>query len=78
MTVDRASPRPSITALHAAEVDAQYYDIAASKRRGQRVCRVGIKRLPVCEEVSRNRRSTQVATRWHLASRHRAPWQGAA
>jgi histidine kinase/DNA gyrase B/HSP90-like ATPase len=59
----------------------QYHDIAAStKVRGQGIgfAGVGIKLgLLVCEEVltETRRSSTHVATRWHLASRHRAPWQ---
>ena len=59
----------------------QYHDIAAStKIRGQGIgfAGVGIKLgLLVCEEVltETRRGSTHVATRWHLASRHRAPWQ---
>lgn len=59
----------------------QYHDIAAStKVRGQGIgfAGVGIKLgLLVCEEVltETKRSSTHVATRWHLASRHRAPWQ---
>ncbi|MDN5940503.1 MAG: ATP-binding protein [Nitrospira sp.] len=61
----------------------QYHDIAAStKIRGQGIgfAGVGIKLgLLVCEEVltETRRGSTHVATRWHLASRHRAPWQWA-
>lgn len=59
----------------------QYHDIASStKMRGQGIgfAGVGIKLgLLVCEEVltETRRGSTHVATRWHLASRHRAPWQ---
>jgi Histidine kinase-, DNA gyrase B-, and HSP90-like ATPase len=59
----------------------QYHDIAAStKVRGQGIgfAGVGIKLgLLVCEEVltETKRGNTHVATRWHLASRHRAPWQ---
>lgn len=59
----------------------QYHDIAAStKVRGQGIgfAGVGIKLgLLVCEEVltETRRGNTHVATRWHLASRHRAPWQ---
>ena len=59
----------------------QYHDIAAStKVRGQGIgfAGVGIKLgLLVCEEVltETRRGSTHVATRWHLASHHRAPWQ---
>ena len=59
----------------------QYHDIASStKVRGQGIgfAGVGIKLgLLVCEEVltETRRGTTHVATRWHLASRHRAPWQ---
>src|SRR5438876_3526952 len=59
----------------------QYHDIASStKVRGQGIgfAGVGIKLgLLVCEEVltETRRGSTHVATRWHLASRHRAPWK---
>jgi hypothetical protein len=59
----------------------QYHDIAAStKVRGQGIgfAGVGIKLgLLICKEVltETRRGSTHVATRWHLASRHRAPWQ---
>lgn len=59
----------------------QYHDIAASSKiRGQGIgfAGVGIKLgLLICEEVHTETRrgSTHVATRWHLASRHRAPWQ---
>ena len=59
----------------------QYHDIASStKVRGQGIgfAGVGIKLgLLVCEEVltETRRGSTHVATRWHLASHHRAPWQ---
>ena len=59
----------------------QYHDIASStKVRGQGIgfAGVGIKLgLLVCEEVltETRRGSTHVATRWHLASLHRAPWQ---
>src|SRR2546426_9553655 len=60
---------------------ARYHDIAASsKTRGQGIgfAGVGIKLgLLVCEEVltETRRGKTHVATRWHLASRHRAPWK---
>src|SRR5213594_3082063 len=59
---------------------ARYHDIASStKVRGQGIgfAGVGIKLgLLVCEEVltETRRGSTHVATRWHLASHHRAPW----
>ena len=58
----------------------QYHDIASStKVRGQGIgfAGVGIKLgLLVCEEVltETRRGTTHVATRWHLASCHRAPW----
>jgi hypothetical protein len=58
----------------------RYHDIASStKVRGQGIgfAGVGIKLgLLVCEEVltETRRGSTHVATRWHLASCHRAPW----
>lgn len=60
---------------------ARYHDIAATtKVRGQGIgfAGVGIKLgLLVCEEVvtETRRGKTPVATRWHLASRHRAPWK---
>ncbi len=60
---------------------ARYHDIAAStKTRGQGIgfAGVGIKLgLLVCEEVMTETRrgKTHVATSWHLASRHRAPWK---
>jgi len=60
---------------------ARYHDIASSaKTRGQGIgfAGVGIKLgLLVCEEVltETRRGKTHVATRWHLASRHRAPWK---
>lgn len=58
----------------------RYHDIASStKVRGQGIgfAGVGIKLgLLVCEEVvtETRRGKTHVATRWYLASRHRAPW----
>ncbi len=58
----------------------RYHDIASStKVRGQGIgfAGVGIKLgLLVCEEVvtETRRGKTHVATRWHLASHHRAPW----
>lgn len=58
----------------------RYHDIAAStKVRGHGIgfAGVGIKLgLLVCEEVitETRRGKTHIATRWHLASRHRAPW----
>ena len=60
---------------------ARYHDIAASrKKRGEGIgfAGVGIKLglLAAREVVTETRRgSTHVATRWHLASRHRAPWK---
>jgi hypothetical protein len=60
---------------------ARYHDVAAStKTRGEGIgfAGVGIKlALLVCEEVltETRRGKTHVATRWRLASRHRAPWK---
>jgi hypothetical protein len=60
---------------------ARYHDIAAStKIRGQGIgfAGVGIKLgLLVCSEVftETRRGKSQVATSWHMASRHRAPWK---
>src|SRR5437879_12685997 len=60
---------------------ARYHDIAAStKTRGQGIgfAGVGIKLgLLVCEEVltQTRRASSHVASRWNLASRHKAPWK---
>lgn len=60
---------------------ARYHDIAAStKRRGEGIgfAGVGIKLgLLVSREVvtETQRGATHVATRWHLASPHRAPWK---
>jgi hypothetical protein len=60
---------------------AHYHDIAASaKMRGQGIgfAGVGIKLgLLVCDEVvtETRRASSHVATRWHLATRHKAPWK---
>lgn len=60
---------------------ARYHDIAAStKTRGQGIgfAGVGIKLgLLLCTEVitETRRASTHASTRWHLASRHRAPWK---
>lgn len=60
---------------------ARYHDVAAStKARGEGIgfAGVGIKLglLVSGEVVTETRRgSTHVATRWHLASRHRAPWK---
>ncbi len=60
---------------------ARYHDVAAStKTRGQGIgfAGVGIKLgLLVCEEVvtETRRGKSHVATTWHLASRHRAPWK---
>src|SRR2546426_666302 len=60
---------------------ARYHDVAASaKSRGEGIgfAGVGIKLgLLVCEEVvtETQRASSHVASRWHLASRHKAPWK---
>ncbi len=60
---------------------ARYHDIAAStKTRGQGIgfAGVGIKLgLLLCERVvtETRRGKTHVASDWHLASRHRAPWK---
>ena len=60
---------------------ARYHDVAAStKSRGEGIgfAGVGIKLgLLVSRGVvtETRRASTHVATRWHLASRHRAPWK---
>jgi hypothetical protein len=60
---------------------ARYHDIASSsKTRGQGIgfAGVGIKLgLLSCEEVvtETRRAASHVATRWHLASRHKAPWK---
>lgn len=60
---------------------ARYHDIAAStKTKGQGIgfAGVGIKLgLLISEEVTTETRraQTHVATRWRLASRHRAPWK---
>lgn len=60
---------------------ARYHDIAAStKTRGQGIgfAGVGIKLgLLVCKEVvtETRRGKSHVATFWHMASRHRAPWK---
>jgi hypothetical protein len=60
---------------------ARYHDIAAStKIRGQGIgfAGVGIKLgLLVCSEVftETRRGKSHVATSWHMASRHRAPWK---
>lgn len=60
---------------------ARYHDIAAStKTRGQGIgfAGVGIKLgLLVCTEVvtETRRGKTHVASSWHMASRHRAPWK---
>ena len=60
---------------------ARYHDIAAStKTRGEGIgfAGVGIKLgLLICEEVltETRRGKTHVASSWHLASRHRAPWK---
>jgi hypothetical protein len=60
---------------------ARYHDVAAStKTRGQGIgfAGVGIKLgLLICEEVltETRRGKSHVATCWHMASRHRAPWK---
>jgi hypothetical protein len=60
---------------------ARYHDVAAStKARGEAIgfAGVGIKLglLVSREVVTETRRgAVHVATRWHLASRHRAPWK---
>lgn len=60
---------------------ARYHDIAAStKTRGEGIgfAGVGIKLgLLVCTEVftETRRGKNHVATSWHMASRHRAPWK---
>ena len=60
---------------------ARYHDVAATtKARGEGIgfAGVGIKLgLLVSREVitETRRGATHVATRWHLASRHRAPWK---
>jgi hypothetical protein len=60
---------------------ARYHDVAVStKARGEGIgfAGVGIKLglLVSREVVTETRRgTTHVATRWHLASRHRAPWK---
>ena len=62
---------------------ARFHDIAAStKTRGQGIgfAGVGIKLgLLICEEVltETRRGKTHVASSWHMASRHRAPWKWA-
>lgn len=60
---------------------ARFHDIAASSKvRGQGIgfAGVGIKLgLLICEEVltETRRGKNHVATAWHMASRHRAPWK---
>jgi len=60
---------------------ARYHDVASTtKARGEGIgfAGVGIKLgLLVAEEVltETRRGDVHVATRWHLASRHRAPWR---
>jgi hypothetical protein len=60
---------------------ARYHDIATStKTRGQGIgfAGVGIKLgLLICEHVRTETRrgKTHVASHWHLASRHKAPWK---
>jgi hypothetical protein len=66
--------------MHRREL-ARYHDVAAStKQRGEGIgfAGVGIKLglLLSREVITETRRgATHVATRWHLASRHRAPWR---
>jgi hypothetical protein len=61
---------------------ARYHDLASSaKTRGEGIgfAGVGIKLgLLIAEAVltEARRGASHVATRWHLASRHRAPWMG--
>jgi hypothetical protein len=60
---------------------ARFHDIAASNKirgRGIGFAGVGIKLgLLICEEVlaETRRGKTHVASSWHMASRHRAPWK---
>lgn len=60
---------------------ARYHDLAASSKtrgRGIGFAGVGIKLgLLACKEVvtETKRGKNHVATRWHLASRHKAPWR---
>jgi hypothetical protein len=60
---------------------ARFHDIASSNKiRGQGIgfAGVGIKLgLLICEEVltETRRGKTHVASTWHMASRHRAPWK---
>lgn len=60
---------------------ARYHDVAATtKTRGKGIgfAGVGMKlALLLCEEVvtETRRGKTHVATRWHLLSRHKAPWK---
>ena len=60
---------------------ARFHDVASSSKiRGQDIgfAGVGIKLgLLICEEVltETRRGKTHVATTWHMASRHRAPWK---
>ena len=60
---------------------ARFHDIASSNKiRGQGIgfAGVGIKLgLLICEEVltETRRGKTHVASAWHMASRHRAPWK---
>ena len=66
--------------MHRREL-SRYHDVAAStKARGEGIgfAGVGIKLglLVSREVVTETRRgATHIATRWHLASRHRAPWK---
>ncbi|MDH3287459.1 MAG: ATP-binding protein [Betaproteobacteria bacterium] len=59
----------------------RYHDLAAStKTRGQGIGFAGVEiklALLVCKDVvtESRRGKSHVATQWHLASRHRAPWK---
>jgi hypothetical protein len=84
LTADPAQPALLIlddgNGMKRAEL-ARYHDVAASRKsRGEGIgfAGVGIKLglLASDEVVTETRRgATHVATRWHLASRHRAPWK---
>jgi HSP90 family molecular chaperone len=83
ITVDPAAPALTIVddgaGMRRREL-ARYHDIASStKARGAGIgfAGVGIKlSLLLCHEVDTETRrgKNHVATRWHLASRHKAPW----
>ena len=84
LSVDRASSALVIVdngrAMRRREL-ARYHDIAATtKTRGEGIgfAGVGIKLglLVAREVITETRRgATHAATRWHLASKHRAPWK---